>query len=99
MAEADGAYARASSISAAVPEALSFAPGPVPLSSRWAIRTIVFCDRPALAATRFSSCSVPRPGTVAVNRSVWTWKPYEVSCVANQRAAFVAPAVPGIRLG
>ncbi len=34
-----------------------------------------------------------------MNRSVWTGKPYEPSCVANQRAAFVAPAVPGMRLG
>ena len=39
-------YARASSISAAVPEALSFAPAPVPASSRCAITTIASGERP-----------------------------------------------------
>ena len=41
------AYERASSISAAVPEALSFAPAPAPLLSRCAITTIADGERPA----------------------------------------------------
>ena len=42
-----GAYARASSTSAAVPEALSFAPCPSPLLSRWAVITILRCEAPS----------------------------------------------------
>src|SRR5581483_3130434 len=44
------AYARASSIRAAVPDALSFAPGPVPRSSRCAMTTIASCDLPRATA-------------------------------------------------
>ena len=44
---AAGAYARASSMSAAVPEALSFAPCPSPLLSRCAVITILRCDAPS----------------------------------------------------
>ena len=58
-APACGAYARASSISAAVPEALSFAPGPAPVSSRWAMTTIVRRDRPGFTATRFTNGTRP----------------------------------------
>ena len=50
-----GAYERASSTSAAVPEALSFAPGPVPALSRCAMTTIVRLDLPGETATRFTS--------------------------------------------
>ena len=62
VAPPTGAYGRASSISAPVPEALSFAPRPSPLLSRCAVITIVCVGRPVddrdevlqldLAATR-----------------------------------------------
>jgi hypothetical protein len=41
----------------------------------------------------------PRPGTVAVKASVRTVMPYCCSWSRNQRAALVAPGVPGTRLG
>ena len=94
-----GAYVRASSTSAAVPDALSFAPGPVPASSRCAITTMVFSERPGLRATRFWKWTAPWPGTAAVKSSVCTVKPFGVSCAPNQRAAPAAPGLPGVRRG
>ncbi len=60
-----GAYERASSISAAVPDALSFRPDPVPVSSRCAITTIRLGESPAFSTERFTSRTFPRPGTFA----------------------------------
>ncbi len=58
---ATGAYARASSISAAVPEALSLAPGPSPLLSRCAVITIARGEVAWYAARR---CLGARRGPV-----------------------------------
>src|SRR5581483_3768813 len=95
----DGAYARASSRSAAVPDALSFAPGPLPSLSRWAMTTIVFCERPAFEASTLTKRTRPREGTSAVNVSRWTTKPYGASCAPSQRTALAAPGVPATRSG
>ncbi len=93
------AYDRAISISAAVPEALSFAPEPTPLLSRWATTTIAAGERPGTTATRFWNGRRPRPATVAVNLSDRITKPYGRSWSANHVAAPVAPAVLGARSG
>ena len=69
------AYARASSTSAAVPVAFSFAPGPMPVSSRCAITTIVSVDRPGATAVRFSSLTRPSPGIVSCQESVRVGRP------------------------
>ena len=62
VAPAGAPYARASSISMAVPDALSFAPGPRPSLSRWAITTIVPGERPTASTTMFCIWTRPRPG-------------------------------------
>ena len=61
---------RASSISAAVPEALSFAPGPSPVLSRWAMTTIASGERPSTANEMFWSRLRPTPGIVASKTSL-----------------------------
>ena len=68
-------YARASSTRAAVPDALSFAPGPVPSLSRCAMTTMVCGVRPGATARRFSRRSRPMRGTMAENRSLRIWRP------------------------
>src|SRR6266498_632772 len=98
-AAAGFAYERASSIRAAVPEALSFAPEPPGLLSLWATTTIAAVERPGTTATRFWNGSRPRPATSAVNRSARTTNPYGRSWSANHVAAPVAPAVLGARSG
>ena len=45
-------------------------PGPTPVSSRCAMTTIVFCERPAFATSRLTKRTRPRPGTSAVNGSL-----------------------------
>jgi hypothetical protein len=98
-AAAVGAYERASSMSAAVPDALSFKPLSSPLSSRWAMTTISPCgERPAFSAARLTRV-VRRPWIVAVNRSERTLKPYGCSWSRNQLSAPRAPSVPGCRFG
>jgi len=77
-----------------VPEALSFAPGPLPSLSRCAITTIVRGDFPTASATRFSIFSRPWPGMTALKRSVVTGKPYGLIWSRNQSAA---PSEPGKR--
>ena len=82
------AYDRASSISAAVPEALSFAPDPAP-------RVVTMGDkhdrrgRAARARPRRDSrrLSRPRPATSASNGSRLTTKPYGRSWSTNHCAA------------
>ena len=69
------AYERASSINAAVPDALSFAPGLRPLLSRCARTTISDDDRPGATATTLTKCSRPRPATSASNASRSVRKP------------------------
>ena len=74
-AAAGFAYERASSISAAVPDALSLAPALAPELSRCAMTMIVDSERPGATARRFSNESRPRPGTVASNLSALVRKP------------------------
>ena len=93
------AYDRASSISAAVPDALSFAPAPTPRLSRCAAMTISSCDWPGTIVTRFWSSCVPRPGIVARKRSTSVVSPYGASCALYQSAAAAAPGEPGERSG
>jgi hypothetical protein len=94
-----GAYERASSTSAAVPEALSFAPGPVPALSRCAMITIVRFDRPGETATRLTSSRDPRSGIVASKRSSRTLMPYGSSCSFSHAVAWRLPSDPGERSG
>ena len=98
-APAGFAYDRASSISAAVPEALSLAPDPAPVLSRWATDMIAEGERPGTTATRFSKRSRPLPATSASNGSRLTTNPYGRSWSTNHCAPSVAPAVPGDRSG
>jgi hypothetical protein len=93
------AYERASSISAAVPEALSFAPGLAPELSRCARTTIVEVLRPGAVAITLANGSVPRPATVSSQRSTRGLKPYGWSWSTTQRAAPVEPAEPDDRSG
>src|ERR671923_728696 len=86
-------------MSAAVPEALSFAPGLVPALSRWAMTTIVSGELPGTTVERFSSRTRPRPGIVASKRSTCVRKPYAWSCCSNHWTAPVAPGDPGERSG
>ncbi len=99
-AAAVGAYERASSINAAVPEALSSSPPPgAPLLSRCAMTTIsARGESPAFSATRLTSV-VRWPWIVAVNRSARTSKPYGASSWRNHVSAPLAPGVPGLRSG
>src|SRR5919198_3414043 len=84
---------------AAVPDALSFAPGLVPVLSRCAITTIVSGELPGATVERFSSRTRPRSGIVAQKRSACVWKPYAWSCCSNHCAAPVACGEPGERSG
>ena len=93
------AYERASSISAAVPEALSTAPGLSPVLSRWAMTTIADCERPGATAMRFTNRNRPRPATVASNGSTCVVNPYGCSSSTNHAAALAAPVVSGARSG
>ena len=61
------AYARASSTSAAVPEALSTTPPPKPISSRCASTTITRGERPGTRTSTFVSVRLPSPGISASN--------------------------------
>ena len=63
------AYSRASSSIAPVPDALSFAPGSIPVSSRCAMSTIASGERPGAMATTFESCVLPIPGMSALKWS------------------------------
>ncbi len=60
------AYPRAISSSAAVPEALLFAPGPTPGLSRCAMTMIASVERPGATATMLRSGTCPRPGISAL---------------------------------
>ena len=62
-------YPRASSISAAVPDALSLAPAPSPESSRWAMTTIASASAGPTVNDTFRSSFVPVPGIVALKPS------------------------------
>src|SRR5215210_1952313 len=93
------AYARASSSKAPVPEALSLAPGPTPVSSRCAITTIASGARPGATATMLRSSTRPRPGISALKTSVCGANPCSCRCSDTQRAALCAPTLPGRRSG
>jgi hypothetical protein len=90
---------RASSTSAAVPEALSFAPGPVPVLSRWAMTTIAARDWPAATAHSLRSVSSPSPATCSRHASLVTGNPYGAIWSRNQRAARTELAPFGERSG
>ncbi len=70
-------YPRWSSISAAVPEALSFAPGPVPMLSRWATKRIASELAPGMTVTRFRRRTVPSPGICSSQASSTVGQPIE----------------------
>jgi hypothetical protein len=97
--ETEVAYERASSISAAIPEALSFAPGPVPTLSRCARTASAWGERPGIVTIRFSSRTRPRPGIVAVNGSRRTRSPRFATWSANHWRALAAPGEVGERSG
>jgi hypothetical protein len=92
-------YERASWISAAMPEPLLFAPGPVPSSSRCARTAISSGERPGTVTTWLTSARLPIPGSSALKRSGETWRPYGASWSRTHCAAPAAPAVPGTRSG
>ena len=92
------AYERASSIKAATPDALSFAPGPVPWSSRCATTASAWGERPGIVRTRFTSFVLPRPGMFASNGSSRTRSPGEI-CSVNHSRAPRAPSEPAVRSG
>ena len=70
-----GRKPRASSISAAVPDALSFAPGPVPRLSRWARNRIEPGPAPGTTVTRLRRRTLPSPGIVSSQASSTVARP------------------------
>ncbi len=92
-------YARASSMSAAVPEALSFAPECPRVESRCATTRIVSRERPGTTALTFRRSTRPRPATSAGKRSIRVLSPSFVSSAATQRAAPPDAGEPGERSG
>ncbi len=94
-----GANPRASSMSAAVPEALSLFLGSVPALSLWATRTIVSSDRPGMTVTMLRRLTSPRSTRSALQTSSSAPSPSAEIVSEYQRAAFEASSVPGTREG
>ena len=82
-----------------MPVALSFAPGPVPVSSRCAITTIACGDWPRATAHTLRRVARPSPGTCSCHASVASGSPYGAIWSRNQRAARTELGPVGDRSG
>ncbi len=94
-----GANPRASSMSAAVPDALSPFRRPAPVLSRWATRMMASSERPAITVSMFRSSTSPRSTRSALHTSSSVSSPSLAIVSEYQRAAFAASSVPGTREG
>ena len=98
-ADSCGAKLRASSMSAAVPEALSPYGRPAPALSRCATTMVASWERPGTTATMFRSSISPRSGRSARQTSSSVSRPNDPIVSVNQRAASADSSEPGTRDG